>query len=205
VGWEIESECRGAEESIEFGCVDERGHSFAGVEERGWETGECFCGGVETFDPVAFFTCLVRFGEYLVRSLPEVVDDAYCGETFDGIGDVVEIFGAVVGEVVEDVYGFDGSFSALFATKDEVNPLMEMAAYVGAFESFAVFGNEDFGVAFGPGREFDGVDCTTISLSHAEIVAVAVSEEFGEVEELRNEFSDIGHVVSGGRLPRLLD
>ena len=114
-----------------------------------------------------------------MRSLTEIVDDAYCGETFDRVGDVVEIFGAVVGEVVEDIHGLDGCFAALFTPEDEVDPLVEMTAYVGTFERFAVFGNEDFGVAFGPRRELNGVDCTTISLSHAKVVAVAVSKEFG--------------------------
>lgn len=176
------------------------------VEERNREAGKNFSRGVEAADAVAsVFASLMGFGKYLVGSLAEVVDYADCGETLHRVDDVVEVFGAVVGEVVEDVDALDSGFSSLLAPEDEIDPLVEMFTHVWTLKSLSVLGYENLWVSFGPWRKLDGVDATAISLSHAEIVPVAVGEEFREVEEFWDQFSNIAHIVLRCRLPGLLD
>lgn len=177
-----------------------------GIKKRNRKTGQHLSGGIEAPNAVAdVFASLVGFGEYLMGSLAKVVDDANRGETLDWVGYIIEVFGAVVGEVMEDVNAFDGGFSALLAAEDEVDPLVQVFAHMWTLEGFSMLGDKYFGISLRPRRKLDGVDAPTIALSHAKIVAIAVREEFGEVEELRNQFSNVAHIVFRSRLPGFLD
>jgi hypothetical protein len=106
---------------------------------------------------------------------------------------------------MEDIYALDGGFSALLASKNEVNPLVEMATDIRALESLSVLSYEGLGISFSPWRQLDIIDPSAITLSHAEIISVDVSQKLWEVEELRDEFSDISHIVPRCRLPGFLD
>ena len=88
--------------------------------------------------------------EDLVRRLSEVVDDTDCCESLDGIFDVVEVFSAVVREMVENVYAFDCGFSALLTAEDEVDPLVKMSTDIWGLQSLSVLRDEDLGISFGP-------------------------------------------------------
>ena len=118
--------------------------------------------------------------------LAKVVDYADSSKTLDRIHDVVEVFGAVVGEVMEDVDAFNGSLATLFAPKDEIYPLVEMLADIWAFESFSVLCNEDLGISLSPGRKLNTVDSSTVTLPLTKIVSIVIGEEFRKVKEFRD-------------------
>src|ERR1700712_886948 len=89
-------------------------------------------------------------GKDLVWGLAKIVDNPNCGETFDRIDYVVGIFGAVVRQVMEDIDTLDGGLSALFGSKDEIDPLMKMATHIRTLEGLSVLSYEDLRITFSP-------------------------------------------------------
>ncbi len=59
-------------------------------------------------------------------------------------------------------------------------------------------------IAFGPGRQQDVIDTHTV-LFAANVEVVGVDQEVGKIEEFRNEFTYVGHVVLAGAEPGLGD
>jgi hypothetical protein len=106
---------------------------------------------------------------------------------------------------MKDINTLNGRLSPLLAAKNEIDPLVKMATDVRTFKGISVLGYEDLGISFGPRRQLDIINASAITLSHSEIVSIAVSEKLWKVEKFRNEFSNVRHVVPRRRLPSFLD
>lgn len=70
------------------------------------------------------FALGMRSIEDLVWRLSKVVYNPYRGESFYGIIDGIDILSTLVGQMVEDIYCLNGSLAFLFASKDQINPVM---------------------------------------------------------------------------------
>ena len=70
---------------------------------------------------------------YLLRDLPEIVDEADDGILLEWVVDVVDVDVAFVEEMMENVDGVHGSGASLFVAEYEVDPFVQVGAHVVAF------------------------------------------------------------------------
>jgi len=144
----------------------------------------------------------VRRGEELHRRLAEAGDLRAQRLALGRVGDALEVDGALVGEVEEDVVRLLRRLPLLLSAKDEVDPQVQVAAHVLRLEGAPVLRDEVVRAAR-PHRQHH-VAHPLVVLPHAELEAAVVAQKVGQVEELGDELLDVGE-GGGARVPRLLE
>jgi len=120
----------------------------------------------------------MRLGEQLRRTLAEARNLRLGSLAQHGIGDLLEIHGSFVRQVVKDVLGLDGVRATLLVSKDQIDPVVKMQRNILALERHSLDTNKLLGRALGPRRKRHIIDRHAIlHLSQVEFVTV--------LEELR--------------------
>jgi hypothetical protein len=159
---------------------------------------------------------LVRAVKELPWCLAVVVDhiDDRVVEPGADVIQVVQINGAIIGEVEKHIAGVDGLLrsprhvgSPLLAPEHQVDPVVEIRRDVVTLQRLPVDADKLLSAAIGPGGERDVVDdFRALALERPEVDVVGVVEEVGEEEELGDQFFHVAGVGGGGdALPRRCD
>lgn len=75
---------------------------------------------------------------------------------------VIQVHSPFVREVVENVHGLFCSLSLLFEAEDEVQPLVQMAAHVLAFERLPLQSHKFMGASMSPGWKLHIIQKATV-------------------------------------------
>ena len=136
----------------------------------------------------------MRLGEQLGGYLAEVaylrLEGVACARVLDG----VEVDGALVGQVIEDVGGAHGLRSALLVAEYEIDPLVQLARDELGLERHAIDAHEIVR-ALGPLGQLDVVDGLLLVLGAAQVEAIQVEEHLRQVEELRHQLLHVRRVA----------
>ena len=79
----------------------------------------------------------MRPTEYLMRRLPKVMNDPNRSQPLYRIVNIVDILGALVRQVMEDIDCFNGGIAFLLAPEYQIDPVVQVLRHVGALEAFA--------------------------------------------------------------------
>ena len=145
---------------------------------------------------------LVRPRDQLRRRLPEELDLLLHRRSVLRV-EALEVDGAFVRQIVEDVQVLLRVLPVLLVPEDQIDPLVEMCGHVLRLERFAVEPHELIRRSVRPRWEPDVAEGVA-PLRRAEAEVVGVAEKVGEVEELGDQFLHVRHVFEARR-PRLRD
>mmetsp|Transcript_14780 Transcript_14780/g.29430 ORF Transcript_14780/g.29430 Transcript_14780/m.29430 type:complete len:293 (-) Transcript_14780:943-1821(-) len=132
--------------------------------------------------------------QQLRRTLAEVLYVRLGGLPLHHVFYFVDVDGALVAEVVEEVVSLDGVRPALLVAEDEVDPRVQMLANVLALEREAVDPYEFVRAAFRPRGQNHVIDLAPVVLKRSEGELVGVQEDLGDAEHLRHHLLEVSRV-----------
>eukprot|EP00968_Pinguiococcus_pyrenoidosus_P014160 scaffold1282_cov251-Pinguiococcus_pyrenoidosus.AAC.73 len=138
------------------------------------------------------------------RRDPKVLDLSDGRLPHDRVRDLVDVDRSLVGHVHEDVLRLPGRLALLLGSEHEVDPQMKLVRHLQGLEGLAMEPHELARVSLGPRWQFNMVN-GDILLGDAEVKAVAVAQELGQVEELGDQLPDILEVLTRRGSPTRLD
>ncbi|RNA40104.1 hypothetical protein BpHYR1_005995 [Brachionus plicatilis] len=97
---------------------------------------------------------------------------------------------------MEHVVRVDSRLALLLVAEYQIDPFVQVSRYVVGLESHAMHAHKLSRVVFGPWRQHHVVQFDAV-LFFAQVEFVGIEQKFGQ-------FFDVGHVVFGGREPRVL-
>eukprot|EP00968_Pinguiococcus_pyrenoidosus_P013260 scaffold1199_cov265-Pinguiococcus_pyrenoidosus.AAC.31 len=134
----------------------------------------------------------MRLGHELARGLAEVIDLLLRRVLVLRVLDLVDVDTTLVGEIEEDVVGLLGRRTSLLVAKDQIDPLVKIAAHMLTLQRLLVKPDKLPWISLRPRRQHHTVHGVSI-LKRPEAELVAVQEHLRHAEQLRNELLHVRH------------